>query len=184
MQLDQGVAALLGAGVGGAASLLATWWTGRQANRQAERTDRQMTGAAAILLQDDFYHYQATLAHVLDDGCWWDPARLLSDEASTKDVKRCLATLKDDDANTVAGARGWMRVLIQKHGQVGSGKRLSQTDLETVRETFKRLEQGRCSLKKLAGRDYFPFGSPLVLEDIQKKTAEEVRLLAAIDCPR
>jgi len=64
--LDPGVAALLGALVGGVASLFATAVTLWGSKITARRKERGVVAAAALLVQDDFIHSQVTLARALD----------------------------------------------------------------------------------------------------------------------
>jgi hypothetical protein len=85
--LDQGWAALLGAVVGGLFTLGGTLITGRVAAHSAAVKDRALTSATALLMQDDFLHFQATLARSLDRGCWWDAAELLGKQTSVDDRK-------------------------------------------------------------------------------------------------
>lgn len=174
MQLDQGLAALLGALVGGAASLAGTWLTGWQAQRQASDADTDKTRAAAILLQDDFYHYQATLARALDNCQWWDASRLLPDEATIKDVKRVYAGLSSASTDRVAGALGWTRVLMQRQRFTSAGNQLSQADYQLIKDTFTKLGDGRSELATLAGRPYTAFEEGHIMQDLQHKTLPEL----------
>jgi len=165
--LDQGWAALLGALVGGGASFAATWFTLRKQDAAAKQRQADLDAATALLIQDDFLHYQATLAYALDTGNWWDQARLLKQQATVKDRKRVWAALTDEEkTKVVAGAQGWMDVLIQRRLTLGHPHKLEPGDVVRICKTFCALEHGRKELGDLARRPYESFEHSGVLEDL------------------
>jgi hypothetical protein len=162
--LDQGWAALIGALVGGLAALGATLLTGWAANRQAAEQQRGLNRAAAILLQDDFWHFQATLARALDTSCWWSMGQFLPPQATIDDRKTVWAACTAVDTNMVAGAQGWMDVLMQQRKAIGQGTApLTEVDEDTMVLTFCRLEECRRALAKLAKREFTDFRASRVL---------------------
>jgi hypothetical protein len=164
--LDQGWAALLGAFVGGLATLGGTMLTGWSSTRAARRDHDDLVSATALLIQDDFLHYQATLARALDVGVWWDTSRLLPPQSNVDDRKMVWAALHTDETNLVAGAQGWMDVLIQHRGTLPHHATLSTDDYGRLRDVFCSLEKGRKALAGTARRDYAPFEKSGVLKDL------------------
>jgi hypothetical protein len=164
--LDQGWAALLGALVGGAFTFLGTYATWRKDARASQRKENALNSATALLIQDDFLHYQATLARALDGTCWWDPTQLLAQQATVEDRKRVWAVLGQTETNTVAGAQGWMDVLIQRRTTIAYAGPLIAHDEKLIRDVFCELERGREALHKLAGRDFVPFEASGVMKDL------------------
>jgi hypothetical protein len=93
--LDPGVATLLGALVGGAASLFGTVLVQHSASRSSRRAHEELIAATAILIQDDFYHFQSTIARAIDRWGWWDDLWVLPLQASIDDRKAVWAALSD-----------------------------------------------------------------------------------------
>ncbi len=168
--IDPGLAALLGAIVGGLASLAGTWLTGRQSSNAAKKQDQALAAASALLLQDDFWHYQATLARALDAHRWWDPAEQSKPQATINDRKTVLAKLVTaTDTNNVADAQGWMDYLTQRCKTLVATQKLNDEDVVTMKLTFCLLERGRKALADLAGRTATDFRKSRVLEQLDDK---------------
>jgi hypothetical protein len=164
--LDQGWAALLGAVVGGLFTLGGTLITGRISARAAKREHDDVVAATALLMQDDFLHYQATLARALDVGVWWDASRLLPPQSNVDDRKMVWAALDTPSTNCVAGAQGWMDVLIQHRETLPHHAPLSADDVGRLRDVFCELEKGRQALAGTARRVFAPFEKSGVLKDL------------------
>jgi len=168
--LDQGWAALLGAVAGGLFAFLATYVTLVKNGRAQRKRDRALDSATALVIQDDFLHYQATLAHALDDGCWWDPVQLLEPQATVKDRKRVWAVLPNHQTEVVAGAQGWMSILIQRRTARGTGTPLTPAEERRIQTVFCELERSREALHTLAGRPFKPFAESDVLDELTNRT--------------
>jgi hypothetical protein len=168
--LDQGWAALLGAVAGGFFAFLATYVTLVKNDRAQRRRETALDSATALVIEDDFLHYQATLAHALDDGCWWDPVQLLAAQATVKDRKRVWAVLPNDETELVAGAQGWMAILIQRRSARGTGTPLTPKEEERIQRVFCDLERSRQALHSLTGRQFKPFDESDVLDELNHRT--------------
>jgi hypothetical protein len=178
--LDQGWAALLGAIVGGAATLAGTVLTGYLTGRAAKKRERALLAATALLVQDDFWHFQATLARAIDRSQWWDLAEMLKQQATIEDRKAVWAALPTTaETNDVAAAQGWMDYLNQRRKALPAGApTLGKDDLETIKMTFCLLEQGRRALAELAGRAASGFQDSRVLRQLTNRQ-QIVELLIA-----
>lgn len=172
-------AGIIGAVVGGLATLAATWLTGHQSRRAADKAGDDLVAATALMMQDDFYHYEATLARALDRGDWWDAHEVLKQQTTVKDRKVVWAALNDKPVadvvsqydcltyldqhaggfrsaqttvtNAVADAQGWMDYLVQRRQLTAEGH-ASAADIELMRRTFALLDVGRRALQELARR--------------------------------
>lgn len=172
-------AGIIGAVVGGLATLAATWLTGHQSRTAAARAGDDLTAATALMMQDDFYHHQATLARALDRRDWWDAREVLKQQTSVKDRKVVWAALKDKPitdliapydcltyldehadgfrstqtsvTNAVADAQGWMDYLIQRRA-LNAEDHARGADIDLMRRTFALLDVGRRALQELARR--------------------------------
>jgi hypothetical protein len=159
------IVALVGFGgaiVGGAATVFGQSMNDQAQKKKSAADSLQLAAATALLIQDDYLHYEATLARSLDRWTWWKPAELLDAQASTADRKTVWGKLDDDKRWVVAAAQGWMDYLIQcrKLQPPGETPPLSLEDGHTMRQTFCDLEQARQTLQSLTGpnRDFIPFG--------------------------
>ncbi len=163
-------AGLLGALIGGLATLSAqalnNWYQGRS----AARAGKDAVAATALLMQDDFLHYQATLARSIDRCTWWEKSWLSKAQATIDDRRTVWAALPDKKTNVVADAQGWMDYLIacRRGRERGDGPGLTATELETMKMTFRDLERGRKALGTLARRDATSFGKAHVLQDLSQ----------------
>ena len=171
-----------GALVGGLCTLAGQFVSDRYSRKSAKKDADDLVAATALLMQDDFEHYQATLARALDRCTWWDASWLLVTQATVDDRKTVWARLKDDDTRTVANAQGWMDVLISQRQAMADGPPpLARNDVETMKMTFDYLEDGRAALAVLARRPATPFTHSRVLMGlINCRTIDELR---ARDCP-
>lgn len=97
MALDPGWAGIIGAAVGGLGTLGGTWITGRQTRKAASQANTKLISATALLMQDDFYHFQVTLARALNRWDWWTDAEVLQPQASVDDRKTVWAALPYSD---------------------------------------------------------------------------------------
>ena len=108
-----------------------------------------------LLMQDDFLHYQVTLARSLDVCRWWTPAQQLPGQATFDDRKTVWAQLNGDSTTVVAGAQGWMDYLMNTRGlqpAPAAGQdapELSPAIVRTMRDTFRLLDTGRQALATL-----------------------------------
>lgn len=186
--MDQGWAALLGAFIGGGFALAGTLITlGKQAN-DAKKKEAALTSATALLILDDYLHYQATLARALDRKCWWDVAEMLPRQASIKDRKIVWAALPTpEDTFLVAAAQGWMDYLTQRQHLVTTTEQapfnVNGVDLGTMRETFCSLEHARETLAAFTRRAFMPFDHSRVLETLTTPNQTVPGLLGGKPCP-
>ena len=166
----------MGAVVGGSFALLAQIANDRNQAKIAKEAAKDNAAAAAILLQDDFWHYQAMLARALDRCTWWKQAELASAQATTDDRKTILAALDVEQTNTVANAQGWVDYLISTRKTIdGDLPPLSDNFAATMQRTFSQLEQGRGALAELAQREAPPFSDSRVLDELVNcKTVEQL----------
>jgi hypothetical protein len=104
--------AAAGAVVGGSFTLFAQITNDRNQAKTARQAAEDQAAATAILLQDDFWHYQAMLARALDRCTWWKPSELPPAQATIDDRKTIFAALPDEQTNLVAAAQGWIDYLI------------------------------------------------------------------------
>lgn len=161
-------AALGGALIGGlftfAAQALGNW----HQSHSAAVAQRNAVAATALLMQDDFLHYQATLARSIDACTWWDKSWLSAAQATVDDRRSVWAALPDKQTNTVADAQGWMDYLISSRQTYPKRENppLTPEQLETVQMTFRYLERGRKALATLARRPATSFDKAHVLEDL------------------
>jgi hypothetical protein len=122
--------------------------------------------ATALLLQDDFWHFQAMMARALDRSCWWDSAELPEQQATINDRKTVMAELPTRETNTVADAHGWMYYLIQRRNAIARETHnpqkgpplVEQTDVKTMELAFCLLDAGRKAVADLAKRPKTDFG--------------------------
>ena len=165
-----------GAVIGGACTLSAQIVNDRFQRDAAKKTAANQAAASAILMQDDFWSYQATLARALDRCAWWKPEELLPRQASIDDRKTVLVALRDDETNTVANAQGWFDYLIGcRQALAGSTPPLTEHAVEDMKTTYNSLENGRTKLKRLAGRPAPPFKCSGVWRDLEHcKTPEQL----------
>lgn len=170
--------AVIGAGAGGYFTLRVQRTTDRFQRETAADEKRRLAAATALLIQDDFLHYQATLARALDRWTWWRPEELLAPQATIEDRKIVWASLDDEKTTVVAGAQGWMDYLIAIHALQPAGPvvaNLSDLDAQTMKDTFRALEEGREALADLAGREFHPFSMARVLDQLKRcKTVAEL----------
>jgi hypothetical protein len=148
-------AGLAGAAIGGWFTLRGTIVASRADRQRADDEALSQASSAAILMQDDFLHYQVTLARSLDRCTWWRRSELLPTQATIADRKTVWTKLNDVNTRTVAGAQGWMDYLINTRDLQPAGPdapSLTAGDAKTMRETFERLEEGRAALSELARR--------------------------------
>lgn len=181
--LDPGWAAFIGAIVGFAATVIGTFITGWLTGKAAKRQEEGQKRATAILLQDDFWHFQSTLARALDKSCWWSTAQLLPPQATIEDRKTVWAACNSDDTNIVAGAQGWMDYLIQRRKAIGQATpALTELDDDTMVLAFCRLEQGRGALAKLAQRPFTDYRVSRVLLQLSQSGQERLIDLLNTGC--
>jgi hypothetical protein len=205
--IDPGLAALAGAFVGGAASLGATLLTGRANSRSAEKTEKKLVAATALLMQDDFYHFQVTLARALDRCGWWTAAEVLPQQTTVADRKTVWAALPDTEpsttsecfayilkrsgqfqsqapstiTNAVADAQGWMDYLALHRAGVGvAADDPTQAEFDTMKWAFSLLDIGRRELQTLAHREATDFSKSHVFDAF--KTCRSVADLLRKDC--
>ncbi|MGH7687610.1 MAG: hypothetical protein ACREN2_12460 [Candidatus Dormibacteria bacterium] len=195
-------AGIIGAAVGGLATLAATWLTGHQGRKAAAKAGNDLTAATALMMQDDFYHRQAALARALDRRDWWDAHEMLKQQTSVDDRKVVWAALKDKpitaavapcdcltylDAhadgsqpahpsvtNAVADAQGWMDYLIQRRELAADGH-ATGPDIDLMRRTFALLDVGRRALQELARRPATDFSQSRLFGEGGLKTCRSVR---------
>src|ERR1700693_6263886 len=74
--------AAAGAVVGGSFTLFAQITNDRNQAKAAKKAAEDQAAATAILLQDDFWHYQSMLARALDRCTWWKPSEVLPAQAT------------------------------------------------------------------------------------------------------
>ncbi len=159
--------AAAGAVVGGSFALLAQITNDRNQAKTAKKAAEDQAAASAILLQDDFWHYQSMLARALDRCTWWKPSELASAQATIDDRKTILAALDDEQTNTVANAQGWVDYLISTRQTIaGELPPLSHNFATTMQMTFSQLELGRGALAELARRRATPFSDSRVLDEL------------------
>lgn len=169
---------IIGALVGGLATLAATWLTGYQSRQASNRSNKELIAATALMMQDDFYHYQATLARAIDRCDWWHQGELLEQQTSITDRKLVWAALSHDDittvargteclvylqsrstdfdvpdtvTNTVADAQGWMDYLKGRR-HVAGHEAAVQSDIDVMKWTFALLDVARRALQNTANR--------------------------------
>lgn len=140
--LDPGWAAIIGATLGGVGTLLGSAVASVISDRSSKERDERLVQATALLMQDDFYHFQVTLARALVGQRWWTSAEVLKQQTTIDDRKTAWASLSNKAVelpalagdcgayvsalppalrlqapNTVVGmvadAQGWMDYLIQ-----------------------------------------------------------------------
>lgn len=144
-----------------------TWATAYFAGKATKAEEKARVAATALLLQDDFWHYQATLARALDRSQWWSFAEILEQQATIDDRKTVWAALSTVKTNDVAAAQGWMDYLSQRRKQLPHGTTpLTSEDAGTMQLTFCLLEKGRSALAKLAERDASSFRESRVLRQL------------------
>jgi hypothetical protein len=140
--------------------------------------EQERVRATALLLQDDYWHYQATLARALDRSTWWDSSEALEQQATIDDRKTVWAAPPAAKTNDVAAAQGWLDYLNQRRKCQGSGTpSLSAEDVDVMALTFCLLEDGRGALAQLAGRDASHFRESRVLQQL----ANPQRIVDLID---
>jgi len=172
----------VGAVIGGSFTLSAQVLNDRFQRNTAKKAADDQAAATAILLQDDFWHYQSMLARALDRCTWWKPAELLPAEASTDDRKTVFASLPDKQTNTVAAAQGWVDYLIGcRQAMSGDAPSLDRGAAETMQMTFKYLDDGRRALADLARRSATSFSESRVLGELANCKTEAD--LLARRCP-
>jgi hypothetical protein len=169
------VGALMGAAVGGFATYKAAVrgaeLSGEAQRQQADAEAQRRAEASALLMQDDFLHYQVTLARSLDVCRWWTPAQQLPGQATFDDRKTVWAQLNGDSTTVVAGAQGWMDYLMNTRGlqpAPAAGQdapELSPAIVRTMRDTFRLLDTGRQALATLTHRDYVTFEATFDMGD-------------------
>lgn len=169
---------IIGALVGGLATLAATWLTGHQSRQASNRSNKELIAATALMMQDDFYHYQATLARAIDRCDWWHQGELLEQQTSISDRKLVWAALSHDAivtvargadcllylqsrstdfdvpdtvTNTVADAQGWMDYLKGRRHVAGHGP-ATRSDIDVMKWTFALLDVARRALQTTASR--------------------------------
>jgi hypothetical protein len=200
---DPGWAALLGAIVGGAASLGGTAYTSWRTTATARTENDKLVAATAMLMQDDFYHFQVTLARALDRCEWWTQAELLPQQATVADRKIVWAALSYDQlpaawlddlkqlsngdpgmpqtiTTAVADAQGWMDYITQRR-KVMNTQPPSPTDFGTMKWTFVLLDIGRRSLQVLAKRQATDFAESHVFGSLDH--CRSVADLLGTTCP-
>ncbi|MGH9075885.1 MAG: hypothetical protein ACRDY0_00250 [Acidimicrobiales bacterium] len=192
--LDPGWSGVIGALVGGGASLGGTVLTGSINGRTARAAQGEMVAANALLMQDDFYHFQVTIARALDRCGWWSEAELLPQQASVSDRKtvwaalpntplrgppltgECLAylTSQSEDfglqapntvTNAVADAQGWLDYLTQRH-KVAAPHGQALSDFQTMKWVFALLDVSRRSLQVLARRSATDFSHSHIFDSL------------------
>ena len=167
-------AGIIGALVGGCATLAATWLTGYQSRQSTAKAQTDLIAATALMMQDDFYHYEATLARALDRCNWWLDQEVLKQQTSLKDRKLVWAALpkepigraiagtecfeylsaraKDIRAktttftNAVADAQGWIDYLDQRRMCVKPAA-ATRSDVDLMRRTLAQLDVGRTAIR-------------------------------------
>lgn len=165
-----------GAIIGGSFTLAAQVLNDHSQQRTAKKASDDLVSATAILLQDDFWHYQSMLARALDRCTWWRPGELLPAQASIEDRKTVFAALSNEHTETVAAAQGWIDYLIGCRQQLPEDTpSLDQEYADTMQMTFRDLEAGRGALANLARRRASPFSEGRVLGELTNcKTVEEL----------
>jgi hypothetical protein len=168
--------AAAGAVVGGSFTLFGQITNDRNQAKTARQAAEDQAAATAILLQDDFWHYQAMLARALDRCTWWKPSELLPAQATIDDRKTIFAALPDEQTNLVAAAQGWIDYLIgTRQTMTDDLPALSQEFATTMQMTVSQLEQGRAALAKLARRPASAFSDSRVLDELDHcKTVEQL----------
>jgi len=203
--IDPGIAALSGAFLGGAASLGATLITGRQNSRAAREAQKALVAATALLMQDDFYHFQVTLVRALNECRWWTGAEVLPQQTTVPDRKTVWAALPEAPlrgagdcftyihersgafqsqapstvTNAVVDAQGWMDYMIQRRALVDIHPP-TPDDIETMKWTFALLDIARRELQERARRDATDFSKSHVFNSL---TFERVADVFAKECP-
>lgn len=171
------LAGLFGAAIGGLLTLWGTIISNRAQRRDAAADAHSQAVATSLLIQDDFLHYQATLARALDRCTWWKPAELLSRQATIDDRKAVWAALPDEKTWIVAGAQGWMDYLIgnRRLQPAGDTPALGRDDAATMGDTLHKLELARQELADFTGRTFARFEDSGVFEQLTHcKTFEDL----------
>jgi hypothetical protein len=165
----------VGAVLGGGATYLTQRTSDRAQSRAKERDEKKPVSATALLIQDDFLHYQSRLARCLDGCRWWVDAEELPTQATVEDRKIVWAELGDDDTRCVADAQGWMDYLKGCRKMRGEQPvSLSKEDISLMRMVFRSLEQGRKALADLAHRKATRFEDSPVLKELKSNSVEEL----------
>jgi hypothetical protein len=161
------VSGLGGAIIGGLFTLAGQLVGDRHTRSAASAAAAQMLKATALLMQDDFLHYQATLANAIERRGWWKPEELLIRQTSIDDRKIVWAAISDStETNTVADAQGWMDVLIASCPSKHAGApKLTAEQFKRMQSTFVELEHGRKILARISDRPYKSFERSGVLKD-------------------
>jgi hypothetical protein len=145
-------------------------------------TDELDSWATAILMQEDFWHFQSMLARAIDRCTWWLPSEFLPAQATVDDRKTVFAALPDEDTNIVAAAQGRVDYLISCRNAVpGDMAPLDQATTRTLQMTFNYRENGRRALAKLARRRATAFSESHVLAQLTHCRTEKG--LLARRCP-
>jgi hypothetical protein len=166
------IASAIGAVVGGGFALIGQLVSNRFQSSSAKADAKSHAAATALLMQDDFLHYQVTLARSLDRCSWWKTAELLPTQATIEDRKTVWAAIKANETTAaVASAQGWMDYLIgsrklQPADQAGVPPPLTAPDAKAMRDTFSRLEEAREALVDLAKRDFVAFGATFDMDQL------------------
>ena len=196
------IAGLVGAVIGGLASFGGTWYNAQSVSKAAEQSQAALVSATALLMQDDFYHFQVTLARALDRWGWWEQSEVLPQQSSVADRKTVWAALPDSPieiesrtleyvknsgafqapdtvTNAVADAQGWIDYLTQLR-KATDGDPLP-SDFDTIKWCFALLDVGRQSLQRLAKREATDFSKSHVFESLRFHSVAE--LLACTSKP-
>ena len=185
--MDAGLAAVLGAAVGGLCTLGAGVLTMSSASRSAAKAQDSLIAATALLMQDDFRHFQVTLAVALDRCDWWTDAELLAQQTGVDDRKlvwaalfdqrsarkvesvasgtECLAYLQSSDnprsaPTTITNAVADAQGwmdYLMQRRGLMGDKPPTETDIRTMKWTFSLLDVGRRSLETKANRPVTEF---------------------------
>lgn len=200
----------MGAFVGGGATLLGSLLTGRQSSQSAKEAHDDLVAATALLMQDDLYHFQVSIARGIDRCGWWADAEVLAQQSTVEDRKTVWAALPDKplDAetageclpyitdmpgdlrsrapisltNVVADAQGWMDYLRQRRdAKTKRHEAPTASDLAIMKRTFALLDVARRSLQEIARRPATDFSASRIFSDLGPD-CQTVRTLLAHDC--
>jgi hypothetical protein len=163
--------------VGGCFTLLGQLIANAFQGKAKKKEERRMAEATALLIQDDFLHYQSTLARSLDACRWWEGSWLLVRQAWVEDRRTVWIALNAEQTRVVADAQGWMDYLIGRRREFSapSAPALESIDVETMQQTFRYLDDGRRALAGLANCPATEFeGSPVMKQLERCKTVDEL----------
>jgi len=162
------LAGLVGAAIGGFVTYAVTVRSFREQRDVAAANVKSVAQATALLIQDDFLHYEATLARSLDRCTWWKPTELLPAQATVADRKAVWVALPDAQTWVVAGAQGWMDYLAgcRQLQPAGDTPPLAANDAATMRDTLAKLETAREQLAGFIGRPFTPFDTCGVVDQL------------------